>query len=169
MRVAGVVLITALAVVLQSTLTQFLPRLGAVDLVLVAVVYAALLNGPTTGLVTGTCAGLVQDSLSSGVVGIGGLAKTIVGFVAGVAGAQFILTQTIPRFVVFCGASVLHATIFIGTYELFRLRDFGTPYGAVALQALANATIGVLAFKFAEVFPRTVERRRANRAREGRR
>ena len=34
----------------------------------------------------------MQDALSSGVIGIGGLAKTVVGFLAGVIGQQFIVT-----------------------------------------------------------------------------
>ncbi len=169
MRVAGVVVATALALALQTTLTQFAPRVGAVDLVLVAVVYAALVSGPTTGLLSGTLAGLLQDALSSGVVGIGGLAKTIVGFGAGVAGTQFILTQSVARFVVFYVASVLHAVIFIGTYEGLGLRDFGTPLAAVALQALANAAVGVATFKAVELLPLVIERRRAQGTRVRRR
>jgi rod shape-determining protein MreD len=169
MRVAGVVVVTALALALQTTLTQFVPATGALDLVLIAVVFAALANGPTTGLIAGTCGGLLQDALSSGVIGIGGLAKTIVGFVTGIAGAQFILTQSAPRFVVFFGASVLHATVFIGTYELLGLRDFGAPLGAIALQAVANATVGVLAFKVVEVLPGALERRRLQGSRLRRR
>ena len=85
MKIAGVVVATALALALQTTLARFLVRgTAGIDLVLVVVVYAALSYGPVTGLVTGTFAGLLQDALSSGIIGIGGLAKTVVGFVAGV-------------------------------------------------------------------------------------
>ena len=73
----------------------------AVDLVLVVVVYVALTSGPVTGLLAGTLGGLLQDALSSGVIGIGGLAKTVVGFLAGIIGTQFIVAQPLPRFVVF--------------------------------------------------------------------
>ena len=66
-------------------------------------------------------AGLVQDSLSSSVIGIGGLAKTIVGFLAGIIGSQFIVAQSLPRFVVFFGATVLHAIVFMGLYVLLDL------------------------------------------------
>ena len=78
----------------------------AVDLVLVVVVYVALTFGPATGLLSGTLAGLVQDALSSGIIGIGGLAKTLVGFLAGIIGTQFIVTAPLPRFVVFFAATV---------------------------------------------------------------
>ena len=160
------VLATVLALALQTTLTRFIVRgTVAVDLVLVVVVYAALTTGPVTGLLTGTFAGLVQDALSSGVIGIGGLAKTVVGFLAGIIGTQFIVAQPLPRFVVFFAATALHAVLFIGLYELLDLRTFGTPYGAVLGQALGNAIVGVVAFQVAELLPGAMERRRASRTR----
>ena len=159
-------LAVALAVALQTTLARFVIRgLVAVDLVLVAVVYVALTSGPVTGLLTGTFAGLVQDALTTGVVGIGGLSKTVVGFLAGIIGTQFILTQPLPRFVVFFGATVLHAIIYIGLYVLLDLRHFGTPVAAVAGQATGNAVVGVVAFQLVELLPGAVERRRAARTR----
>ena len=163
MRAAGVVLATAVALALQTTLTRFIVRgTVAVDLVLVVVVYAALTTGPVTGLLTGTFAGLVQDALSSGVIGIGGLAKSVVGFLAGIIGTQFIVAQPLPRFVVFFAATLLHAVLFIGLYELLDLRTFGAPYGAVVGQGLGNAIVGVVAFQVAELLPGAMERRRSS-------
>ena len=115
MRAAGVILAVVAALALQTTLARYMVKGSvAIDLVLVAVVYVALTSGPATGLLSGTFAGLVQDALSSPVIGIGGLAKTVVGFLAGVIGTQFIVSQPLPRFVVFFGASALHAAIFMG-------------------------------------------------------
>jgi rod shape-determining protein MreD len=161
-RAVGPIIAIIAALALQTTLARFLVRGAiAVDLVLVAVVYVALTSGPATGLLTGTFAGLVQDALSSSVIGIGGLAKTIVGFLAGVIGTQFIVSQPLPRFVVFLGASILHAVVFIGLYVLLELRHFDAPYAAVAGQAAANALVGVIAFQVVELLPGAVERRRA--------
>jgi rod shape-determining protein MreD len=159
-------LATALALALQTTLARFFVRgTVAVDLVLVAVVYVALTYGPVTGLFCGTAAGLAQDALSTGVIGIGGLAKTIVGFLAGVMGTQFIVTQPFPRFVVFFAATVLHALVFMGLYVLLDLRHFERPYAAVAGQAVGNAVVGIVAFQLVELLPGIVERRRAQRSR----
>ena len=166
MRAAGVTLAIALALVLQTTLTRFIVRgTVAVDLVLVVVVYVALMSGSVTGLLAGTVAGLLQDSLSTGVVGIGGLAKTMVGFLAGIVGTQFIVARPLPRFVVFVTATVLHQAITIGLGVTLGLRSFGTPYAAVAGQAFGNAVVGVAAFQLAELLPGAVERRRAARSR----
>ena len=73
MRAAGAILAVSLALALQTTQARFFVRdMVTSDLVLVVVVSVALTSGPGTGLLTGTVAGLVQDALSSGVVGIGG-------------------------------------------------------------------------------------------------
>ena len=166
MKAVAVILAVAIAVALQTTLARFLARgTLSVDFVLIAVVYVALTSGPVTGLLSGTFAGLVQDALSSGVIGIGGLAKTVVGFLAGVIGTQFIVTHSLPRFVVFFLATIVHAIIFMGLYILLDLRHFGTPYAAVIRQALANAIIGIVAFQVVELLPGAVERRRAQRGR----
>jgi rod shape-determining protein MreD len=165
-RTAGVILAIVAALVLQTTIGRFIARATvAVDLVLVVVVYVALASGPVTGLLAGTVAGLAQDALSSGVIGIGGLAKTLVGFLTGIIGTQFIVAQPFSRFVVFLAATVLHAAVFIGVYVVLNLRQFGTPYAAVAGQALGNAVVGVVAFHLVELLPGVVERRRSQRAR----
>ena len=166
MRAAGILVAVAVALALQTTLSRIAIRSTvAVDLVLVVVVYVALTSGPAAGLLSGTFAGLAQDALSSSVIGIGGLAKTLVGFLAGIIGTQFIVTASLPRFVVFFGATVLHAVVFMGLYVLLDLRHFGEPYAAVAGQATANAVVGIVAFQLVELLPGAVERRRAGKSR----
>jgi rod shape-determining protein MreD len=164
-RVAGIIVAVVVALALQTTLARYVRGTVALDLVLVVVVYVALTAGPVAGLMTGTVAGLVQDALATGVIGIGGLSKTLVGFLAGIIGTQFIVTQPFPRFCVFFGATVLHAAVFIGLYTLLDLRHFGAPYAAVAGQAAGNAAVGVVAFQLVELLPGAVERRRAAKGR----
>ncbi len=164
-RAAGIILAVAAALALQTTLARYIRGSVALDLVLVVVVYVALTSGPVTGLLTGTFAGLVQDAMARGVIGIGGLAKTLVGFLAGIVGTQFIVAQPLPRFVVFFGATLLHGLVFIGLYVLLNLRHFESPYAAVVGQAAGNAAVGVMAFQLGELLPGAVERRRAAKGR----
>jgi rod shape-determining protein MreD len=165
-KVAGIVVAVTLALVLQTTMARFFVRGAfAVDLILVAVVYVALSAGPVAGLLSGAAAGLAQDALSSGLIGIGGLAKTVVGFLAGTIGSQLIITQPLPRFVTFAAGTIVQAAISISLYQVLDVRQFGSPYAAMAGQALANAVVGVLSFQLAELLPGAVERRRAQRAR----
>ena len=164
MKIAGVLVAIALALALQTTLTRFVVGgTAAIDLVLVVVVYVALTTGPGTGMLAGSVAGIIQDALSSGVIGIGGLAKSLVGFLAGVMGQQFIVTAALPRFVMFLAATVVHSAMFMGLYILLGLRSFPSPYAAVLSQAVGNAAVGMIAFTIIEMLPGVMERRRVRR------
>lgn len=165
MKAVRVLLALAAALAVQTTLSGWVLRGNtALDLVLIVVVYVALTSGPTTGLLTGTVAGLAQDALSSGVLGIGGLAKTLVGYGVGVLGTQFIITAILPRFVVFVLATVAHAGIFIGLYVVLDLRVFPSPWPAVAGQAIGNGVAGVVVAQLIELLPGVAARRRAGRS-----
>jgi rod shape-determining protein MreD len=154
----------AAALALQTTLTGLVIRgMAALDLVLVVVVYISLMSGPITGVLVGSLAGLIQDALPLGVLGIGGLAKTLVGFLAGLLGTQFIVTAPLPRFVVFVMATILHSAVFMGLYMLLDLRQFPTPYTAVLSQAIGNGFVGVVGAQVIELLPGLRERRRARR------
>jgi rod shape-determining protein MreD len=160
--VAAVAIVIALA--LQTTLSGLVIRgTSAIDLVLIVVVYIALKAGPSAGLVAGTVAGLIQDSLSNPILGIGGLAKTVVGFLAGVLATQFILNGPLPRLVLLVMATLVHAGIFMGLYALLDLRQFPDPLPSVIAQALGNGFVGVVGFQMFEWLPGFVDRRRAGR------
>lgn len=160
---AGVGLLVA-AVLAQTTVAAALGRQTvAVDLVLVAVVYLALAGGPAAGVAAGTVGGLVQDALSSGILGVGGLAKTVVGFLVGRFGSQFIVTATVPRLLTFAAATAAHAVIFMGVYSVLGARQFPNVLRDVAVQAVANALVGVAGVHLADRLPRMLERRRATR------
>ena len=128
---------------------------------LVAVVYVALTTGPVSGMLAGSVAGLIQDSLSSGVIGIGGLAKSIVGFLAGAFGQQFIVTAALPRLVMFVAPRRCTRRCSWGCIVVLELRTFPSPWTAVASQALGNALVGMIAFTIIEVAAR--DRRTAPR------
>jgi rod shape-determining protein MreD len=160
LRTIRIIVAVVLAVWLQMALRNVLVLGTApLDLVLVAVVYIALKFGPTTGLLAGACAGLAQDALGSGIIGIGGLAKTVVGYIVGQAGTQFIVTGPLPRFVTFVASTVIHAVIFMGLNELLGLARFGFPWGGVLGQGVANAVVGIVTLQAIELVPGAMERR----------
>lgn len=166
MRALGVLLALAGALALQTTISGVTMSGGrVVNLVVVAVVYAALLFGPVAGLLTGTAGGLVQDALGGGVVGTGSLAKSLVGFFVGVLSTQFILAQPFPRFVVFAGATALHEVCLQGLLALIEGRGFRLSAMPIVTQAVVNAVIGLAAFFVAERGPVLLQRRRARRGR----
>ena len=164
MRSAAAFAAILIALAAQTTLAGYVFRSSTpIDLVLIVVVYVAIKSGPVTGLLAGTVAGLIQDALAGGILGIGGLAKTLVGFLSGVLGTQFIVTAPLPRFLLVLVATALHAAIFMGLYVLLELRQFPTPYPVIVGQAFGNAFVGVIGFQVIEWFPGFVDRRRAGR------
>jgi rod shape-determining protein MreD len=164
-KTVAVVLGLAVALVLQTTISGLLiGHTIAVNLVLVAVVYLALAFGPVTGLLAGMAGGLAQDALAGGIVGIGGLTKTLVGFLVGVLGAQFIVSQFLPRMVMFVAATFVHEMMFEALHALIEGRAFAPRYSAWLLQAAVNGAIGMLAFWVVESGPKMLDRRRARRA-----
>lgn len=165
MKAAGVLLALAVALVLQTTLAGMSLAGGTlVNLVLVAVVYIALAFGAVTGMLAGAAGGLVQDALSGGVVGIGSLPKTITGFFVGVLGAQFIVSQPLPRFVMFVGATLVHEVCYQALSALVEFRPFGLQYSTLLTQAVVNGVIGILAFQLVEGAPGLMQRRDARRS-----
>ena len=156
--------IIGVALVLQTTLARFLVR-GAigVDLVLVAVIYLSLRGGPTVGIVSGSIAGLAQDALTTAIIGIGGLGKTIVGYLAGILGTAFIVTQTIPRFLVFFAATVVEMSVITGFHAAIDPGRAVFPIGGIIAQAFGNSLVGIVLFQLSDGIPRAAERRRARR------
>jgi rod shape-determining protein MreD len=165
MKAAGVLLGIAAALVLQTTIAGMtLEGATLVNLVLVAVVYVALAFGAVTGMLAGTAGGLIQDALAGGIVGIGGMSKTLIGFIVGVLGAQFIVSQTLPRFVMFVGATFAHELCFQALQALVEARPFAMQWSATLTQAAVNGLIGILAFQVVELSPGILQRRRARGA-----
>ncbi len=165
MKSAVVILSLAAALFAQATLAGLL--VGgtiAVNLVLVAVVYVALAYGAMTGLLAGTMGGLAQDAIGGGIVGIGGLTKTLIGFLVGVLGAQFNLSSMVPRLVMFVAATFVHELVFQGLQAIAVGRPFALRWSVVLVQALVNAVIGVTAFLLVEQGPGAMQRRRMRRA-----
>jgi rod shape-determining protein MreD len=162
-----VVLLALIAALAVQTSLSGLTMSGAraVNLVVVTVVYMALMFGPITGMMAGTAGGLAQDALAGGIVGVGSLSKTIVGFLSGLLGAQFIVSAPLPRFVMFVSASVLHEVCYQGLSALVEVRPFRLPYAPVLTQAAINAIVGLAAFFMVERMPGMLQRRRARRGR----
>jgi rod shape-determining protein MreD len=165
MRVVGVIVALAGALALQTTLAGLtIGGATAVNLVLVAVIYVALAFGPVAGLLAGSAGGIVQDALAGGIVGVGGFSKTLVGFLVGLLGAQFIVAQSFPRLVMFVSGTVVHELCYQALYALVEARAFRMPWSAALAQAVVNGLIGILAFQIVETGPGLMQRRRARGA-----
>jgi cell shape-determining protein MreD len=104
--------------------------------------------------------GLAQDALAGGIVGLGGMTKTLIGFFVGVLGAQFNLSTTVPRLVMFVAATLVHQVVFEGLHAMIGGRPFAIQLSGALIQALANGLLGIVAFFIVEQGPGTLQRRR---------
>lgn len=161
MRGVLVSAVGVMALVVQSVVGYQVagPRLP-LDLGLVTVVAGAVFYGPTVGLLSGTVIGLAQDALSGGVLGVAGLAKTLVGFTAGVLATQFIVSSVLPRFVVFAAMTWLHSVCFLGVYAMIEGAGTSRPWRLLVVQSVLNGVVGVLATRLVERGPEAWRRRR---------
>ncbi|MBX6767117.1 MAG: rod shape-determining protein MreD [Actinomadura rubrobrunea] len=109
-------LVVAVALILQVSAADRLPLPGDVtpDLVLLAVVALALVNGSLTGVVTGFCAGLAADIIppADHTLGRYALVYCLIGYVCGMAAAELDRQTFVPFMAVAVGAlagTVLYA------------------------------------------------------------
>src|SRR5579862_1826650 len=106
----GTILLSVLvAVVLQSFLPIYFAKVAILDLPLLVTIYFGLSRrNPSTGLLLGTVIGLLQDSLSKTPLGLFGISKTVIGYLASSIGARLDTEHPIARFALTAGFFVLH-------------------------------------------------------------
>jgi rod shape-determining protein MreD len=165
MKITAVLITMGIAVALQLALARY--TVGGrwiFDIVLVGVVFAALNWGPVAGMLAGSAGGLAQDLLSNDVVGTGGLVKTIIGFVVGTLGAQFVVARPAGRVALLAAASVLHRVLLIGLIALIDQRWPPVSEGAILGETLLNSVCGLIAFQLGESLPNLASRRSSRRS-----
>ncbi len=112
MRFLDVALALVIAFVAQTVVGRYLPFLSSyLDLFTVVVAGFGLIRGRMVGLATGSVAGLVQDAFSGSLLGLNGMSKTTVGYLAGIAGRHLIVRSWSTRAVFFMVATLLDMAI----------------------------------------------------------
>ena len=164
MKVTSLLLTVVVSVLLQMVAARYMVGgVWHVDLVLVGVVYAAMYWGPAAGILSGTLGGVTQDLLTSGVVGVGGLAKTLVGFGAGAFAAQFVIVRPQARVLVVVVATVIHRVVILALYGLIDQRWPAVSWAAMLGETTLNASAAFAAFQATELLPGALGRRRESR------
>ncbi len=164
MRLLPVLGAVFVAVVLQATLARYMVGGRWVfDLVLVGVVYAALQQGAVAGMLAGTIGGLLQDSLSGGILGVGGLSKTLTGFATGAVGTRFVVSKPYARAIIVAVASVVNRGMTIGLDAMIHQEWPAVPWVALAGETAANTVFGFLLFAATLAVPGMAARGRFKR------
>src|ERR1700687_2890576 len=151
----GVVPVTViLALVLQAFFPVHFRWASYVELPLLVTVYFGLSKrNPSSGLLLGMVVGLLQDSLSRTPLGLYGIAKTSVGFVASSIGARIDVEHPIARFLLTAGFYLFHHAVFALTSQLL-LAKHNEAYISVPIliASVVNALIAIALFPLLDRF-----------------
>ena len=147
---AGSIIGTLLLVLfLQAFLPLYVPKAEILDLPLLITVYFGLSRrNPSTGLLLGMAIGLAQDSLSGRTIPLGlyGIAKTIIGYLASSIGARLDTEHPAARFALTAVCFVAHQGLISLTRRILLAQPepwFNMP---LAVGALVNGLVGVFLF-----------------------
>jgi rod shape-determining protein MreD len=113
-----IALTIVVALLLQMVLPNYLGFFEYIDLALVVTVYFGLQRAPVLGMLTGMLAGLGGDAVTGGVVGVGGFAKTLIGYLVGTASVRLSLENPLARLAVVAVSSAANTVLFVGLYQM---------------------------------------------------
>jgi rod shape-determining protein MreD len=145
----SIILVTALALVFQSTARVYFPKLEMLDVPLLVTIYFGLSRrNPSTGLLLGMVIGIAQDALSGPTVPLGfyGIAKTIIGYLASSIGARLDTEHPAARFALIFGFFVLQQAILVSIRRLLLAQPELWFNGHLAIAAAVNALVGTVLF-----------------------
>src|SRR2546429_299853 len=148
-RTGAIPIATLLALVIQAWLPLHFTRAALLDLPLLVVIYLGLSRrNPSTGLLLGTAVGLMQDSLSGPTVPLGlfGIAKTVIGYLASSLGARLDTEHPAARFALTAGIFIVHQGVISLTRRILLAQP--EPWFTLHLigAALLNALVAVFLF-----------------------
>ena len=140
-------LVPLAALVLQAWLPRVLGRYAWFDLPLVVTVYFALgRRSPIQGTLMGAAMGLFEDALSHHAIGINGIAKTIVGFLAASVGVRIDVENHTIRLVLIFLFSLTCSAIFVFIYRILLGMDLEWSWLAELMRAVGNTLIATVLF-----------------------
>jgi rod shape-determining protein MreD len=141
--------ITILALIFQAAVPVYIPRVEILDLPLLVTIYFGLSRrNPSTGLLLGMVIGLLQDSLSGPTVPLGlyGIAKTVIGYLASSIGSRLDTEHPAARFSLIMAFFVVHQAVIVLIRRLLLAQPEPWVNWALLIAAAVNAVVGVFLF-----------------------
>src|SRR2546430_6741902 len=148
-RAGAIIIATLLALVIQAAFPVHFSKAAILDLPLLVTIYFGLSRrNPSTGLLLGMVIGLLQDSLSGSTIPLGlyGIGKTIIGYLASSIGARLDTEHPAARFALTMFFFVLHQGIIALTRRLLLAAPAPWFTLHLLLAASVNAVVAVFLF-----------------------
>jgi len=143
------------SLLLQVSVPLVLPLARLFDLPLLAVIYFALLRrNRVFGTILGMGVGILQDALSHGYIGLFGMSKALVGYIAAWGSVKFNLEHILPRFLLTAALILLHALVLAGLRRaLLEVSGAAQPLD-LASTVMVNLAVGLVSFPLLDRFRR---------------
>src|SRR6202044_3674653 len=143
-----------LALFLQAFLPRHFPGLAVyLDFaLLVTILHAKARRKPISGLLTGAVIGLFQDMLGHNPIGIYGIAKTVVGYLASSLGVKLDVENAGARFLLTLGFYFIHSAVWFTVARGMVSLTQNWSWSRGLLAGLANAFLGVILYFFLDKF-----------------
>jgi len=140
-------LVPLASLVLQAWLPRVVGRYDWFDLPLVITVYFALgRRSPIQGTIMGAGMGLFEDALSHHAIGVNGVAKTVVGFLAASVGIRIDVENHAVRLLLNFALSLLSSVIYYFTYRGLLGLTLEWSWLTELMRAVGNSLIAVALF-----------------------
>jgi rod shape-determining protein MreD len=148
-------LVPLTAVVLQAWLPRVLVHYVWFDLPLVVTVYFALgRRSPIQGTMMGAILGIFEDALSHHAIGLNGIAKSCVGFLAASVGVRIDVENIAIRLMLNFLLSLLSSAIVFFVYRVLLGVELQENWPVQLYIALGNSAIALLLFPLLDRFQR---------------
>jgi len=141
------VLVPLIALVLQAWLPRVVGPYAWFDLPLVVTVYFALgRRSPIQGTLMGASMGLFEDALSHHAIGINGVSKTVVGFLAASVGVRIDVENHTIRLILNFLLSLLSSAIYVFIVRVLLGLDLEWRWFTELFRAIGNSVIALVLF-----------------------
>jgi rod shape-determining protein MreD len=135
------------ALVLQAWLPRVLRGYAWFDLPLVITVYFALgQRSPIQGTLLGGAMGIFQDALTGRAIGLNGIAKTVIGFLAASVGIRIDVENHTIRLVLTFVFSVLSSAIYVFIYRVLLGLNLEWSWLIELFKTIGNTLIAAVLF-----------------------
>jgi rod shape-determining protein MreD len=145
---AVTIFVPVASIVLQVLLSKLYWRFSMLDLPLIVTIFFAVSRrSPTVGTLTGAVIGLVQDALTGRPIGVNGMAKSVIGYIAASIGVQVDVDSLTTRIVMNFAFSILNSVIlFLIGRRLLGVAEIHLQWIPELLRALANTIVAIPVF-----------------------
>jgi len=143
------VVIPLLAILFQVYIPLFFEFLSYLELPLLVTIYFALMRqSPIGGLLVGAFVGLAQDSLSKNPLGMFGIVKTLVGYLAAAVGVRFDVDHPLIRLMLAFALFVFHQFLYWTLSRALLAQQGGFDLQRTLILGLLNGFVGLSLFHF---------------------